>query len=127
MEDFDTTNETTATLAKSGGEGQLTVDVFEDDGDIVIKSTIAGVAADEIDVTLAKDRVTISGTRQNAEKVKHDNYYHRELHWGAFSRSIILPEDIDPEKAKATMKNGLLTLRLPKLSKLKTKKLKIAS
>ena len=109
------------------GEGQLTVDVFTDNGDIIIQSTIAGVGADEIDIALTKDRVTIKGVRQSADRVKTDDYYHRELHWGAFSRSIILPEEIDPDKAKATLKNGLLTLRLPKLSTIKTKKLKIAS
>lgn len=106
-------------------EGQLTVDVYEDNGDIIVKSTVAGVSPEEIDIAITKDTVTIKGQRQLEEKAKANGYYHRELFWGAFSRSIILPEDVDPEKAKATMKHGLLTLRLPKLSKAKTKKLKI--
>ena len=111
----------------AGSEGQLTVDVYADRDDIVIKSTIAGVAADELDITLTKDRVTIQGARHNEANLRGKDYYHRELYWGAFSRSIILPEDVDPDKARAVLKNGLLTLRLPKLSKTQTKKVKISS
>lgn len=106
-------------------EGQLTVDVYQENGDIVVRSTIAGVNPDDLDISLTKDMVTIRGSRRREEKIKTADYYHQELHWGAFSRSIILPEEIDPDRAKATMKNGILTLRLPKRAK--TKKLKISS
>lgn len=129
FENADPLAETSALIAHrpASGEGQLTVDVYQDDGDIVIKSTIAGVTGGDLDISLSKDRVTIKGTRQRESQIKRDHYYHQELHWGSFSRSIILPEDVDTEKAKATLKNGLLTLRLPKLSKTQTKKIKITS
>lgn len=100
-------------------EGQLTVDVYQADDEIVIKSTIAGVTADDIDVSITNEMVTIKGNRKHEEKVKESDYYYQELYWGSFSRSIILPEEIDADNAKASMKNGVLTLRLPKLAKSK--------
>lgn len=108
-------------------EGILTVDVFQIPDEIIIKSTIAGVGADDIDVAITKDMVTIKGKRHLEERVKNSDYYCQEIYWGSFSRSIILPEEIDPDKARASMKSGLLTLRLPKLSKNKTRRLKIIS
>ncbi len=108
-------------------EGQLTVDVYQTDEDIVIKSTIAGVTVDDIDISLTKDMATIKGKRHADETIDADDYYYQELYWGAFSRSIILPEDIDVEKANASMKNGILTLRLPKLARSRMKKVKISS
>lgn len=108
-------------------EGQLTVDVYQTEDDIVIKSTIAGVTADDVDISLTKDMATIKGKRAPDEPVDADDYYYQELYWGPFSRSIILPEDIDVEKASASMKNGILTLRLPKLARSRMKKVKISS
>ncbi len=107
-------------------EGQLTVDVYQTDDDIVVKSTIAGVTPEDLDISITNDMVTIRGQRNPEDKVKQGNYFTQELYWGAFSRSIILPEEIDPEKAAATMKNGVLTLRLPKMSRSKVKKIKIS-
>lgn len=98
----------------SGEEGHLTVDVFQSGNDIVVQSTIAGVDPNNIDISITKDMVTIKGHRETEEKTKTADYYHRELYWGSFSRSIILPSDIDPDNAKASMKNGVLTIRLPK-------------
>lgn len=112
---------------QSDEEGQLTVDVYQTEDDIVIKSTIAGVTADDIDVSITNDMVTVKGNRKSDEKVKPSDYYYQELYWGAFSRTIILPEEIDADDAKASMKNGVLTLRLPKLVKNKIKKVRVAS
>lgn len=133
-EQLDTNEVGEATLTASGRhgsenseEGILTVDVYQTEDEIVIKSTIAGVGANDIDISITKDIITIKGKRQHEEKVRGSDYYYQEIHWGSFSRSIILPEEIDPDKAKASMKSGLLTLHLPKLSKNKTRKLRIAS
>jgi HSP20 family protein len=106
-------------------EGSLTVDVFKDDGDIVIQSTIAGATAPDIDISILNDMVTIKGSRQPEAKVRPQDYCYQELYWGPFSRSIILPEEVDPDSAKASMLNGILTIRLPTMDKAKTKKLKI--
>ena len=106
-------------------EGSLTVDVYRDSGDIVIQSTIAGATAPDLDISILDDMVTIKGSRSPETKVKPQAYYYQELYWGPFSRSIILPEPVDADGAKASMKNGILTIRLPTLEKSKTKKLKI--
>ncbi len=107
--------------------GILTVDVYQTADAIVIKSTIAGATADELDISVTNEMVTIKGSRKMEDKVSAQDYYYQELYWGSFSRSIILPEEIDADNAKALLKNGVLTLRLPKLAKNKNKKLRITS
>lgn len=107
-------------------EGHLTVDVYQTDDDIVIRSTIAGAHIEDIEIQTTKDTVTIKGMRKAEEQVSAEGFFHRELYWGAFSRAIILPVDVDPEGAKASYKNGILTIRLPKLEKNRIKKLKIS-
>ena len=106
-------------------EGQLTVDVYETPSSFVIKSAVAGVDSDKLDISITNEAVTIKGERSSEEKVKTDNYLHRECYWGRFSRSIILPQEIDPDKAKAQLKNGILRIELPKINKTKSKKLKV--
>lgn len=111
---------------KEDYDGQLTVDVYQTENDIVVQSTIAGVNQNDIDISVTNEMVTIKGKRIMSEKVKQSDYYYQELFWGSFSRSVILPEDVDADNTKASMKNGLLTVRLPKLSKTRTKKIKIS-
>lgn len=106
-------------------EGQLTVDVFQNPSEIVIKSTIAGVTIDDLDISITNDMVTIRGERKKDEDVPAEDYFYQECYWGAFSRSIILPVDIEAEKAVAVFKNGILTIRLPKIEKIRTRKIKI--
>lgn len=108
-------------------EGQLTIDVYQTDNDIVIKSTIAGVKPEDIDVTINNDMVTIRGERRTEEEVSEENYYYQECYWGSFSRSVILPVDVISEKAEASMKNGILTIRLPKADSNKTKRIQVRS
>ena len=98
-------------------DGHLTVDVFKNGDNIIVQSTIAGTAPENIDVSITKEMVTIRGQRTQEEKIKSSDYYHQELYWGSFSRSIILPVDIDPDKAKASIKNGVLTIKMPVLEK----------
>lgn len=106
-------------------EGQLTVDVYETQTSYVIKSTLAGVSPDKLDISITSEGVTIRGTREQEEKVKAANYLHQECYWGKFSRSIILPQEIDPNKSTANLKNGVLKISMPKINKVKQKKLKI--
>lgn len=98
-------------------EGHLIVDVFQNNNEIIVQSAVAGANGDNIDIAIAKDTVTIKGFRQRTESINPNDYLHQELHWGTFSRSVILPTDIDVDQAKASIKNGLLTIRLPKLAK----------
>lgn len=106
-------------------EGQLTIDVYQTDADVVIKSTIAGVKSEDVDISITDNMVTIKGRRIKDEKIAPENYYYQELYWGPFSRSVILPVDIDTDKVRASMKDGILTIRLPKTERLKTKTIKI--
>jgi len=112
--------------SKQVAEGHLTIDVFQTEDEVVIQSTIAGVDTNDLDISVTNDMVTIKGKRQPEDKIKSSDYYWQELYWGPFSRSIILPVDVDADAAKASMKNGLLTIRLPKMDRIKTKKIRIS-
>ncbi len=106
-------------------EGQLTIDVYQTDRDIVIKSTIAGVKPENLDVDINSEMVTVKGKRTQDDEVDSESYYYQECYWGPFSRSIILPVEIVTEKAEATMKNGILTIKLPKMEVARTRKLQV--
>ena len=106
-------------------EGQLTIDVYQTDDDIVIKSTIAGVKPEDLDVNINNDMVTIRGERKQDEDIDPENYYYQECYRGPSSRSVILPVEIIADKAEATMKNGILTLRLPKADTTKSRKIQV--
>lgn len=106
-------------------EGQLTVDVYQTPNEIVVQSTVAGISPDDLDISITNESVTIRGKREKSEKVKDEDYFYQECYWGKFARTIILPQEVDAEKSTAGMKNGVLTIRLPKLDREKTKKLKV--
>ena len=107
------------------GEGQLTIDVYQTPEEVVVESTIAGVKPEDLDISITNEAVTIRGKREKTETIKDEDYFYQECYWGKFSRSIILPQEIDADKAVAALKNGILIIRLPKLNRQKTKKLKI--
>ncbi len=106
-------------------EGALNIDMYQTKDNVIIKSTIAGVRPDDIDITVANDMVTIKGTRQREENVSQDDYFYQECYWGSFSRSVIVPVDIDSEEIEADLKDGILTVIIPKAAKAKTKKVKV--
>jgi HSP20 family protein len=97
--------------------GQLAVDVYQTKEDIIIKSTIAGVRPEDIDISINNDMITVRGKREKDHQVADEDYYYRECYWGGFSRSIILPCEIKVDRIKASMKNGVLTIVLPKATK----------
>lgn len=106
-------------------DGQLAVDVYQDGDYVVVKSTIAGVKPEDMDISITSDSVTIKGERKLEEEIKDKDYFYQECYWGAFSRSVSLPVEIDVDKAEADLKDGILTLTLPKASRARTKKVKI--
>jgi len=108
-------------------EGQLTVDVYQTPDEIVIRSIVAGVRPDDLDISISRDMVTVRGTREEHKEVSDDNYFHKELYWGSFSRTVLLPAEVEVEDAQANEKHGLLTIRLPKIDKEKQTKLKVKS
>ncbi len=107
------------------GAAQLTVDVFQSDDDIVIKALVAGVRPEDLDIAITRDMVTIQGKRVEQKEVEDDSFVYRELYWGSFARSIVLPAEIDVDGAEASEKHGLLTVRLPKINKDRQTKLKV--
>ena len=106
-------------------EGQLTIDVYQNDEFIIIKSIIGGARPDDLDISITNDMVTIKGVRKNPDEIKAKDYYYQECFWGNFSRSVILPCDVRVDEAKAAMKNGILTVKLPKIEKNSSMKIKI--
>lgn len=107
-------------------EGQLAVDVYQTKDTIVIKAPIAGVKPEDIDVAISEDVVTIRGDRKEETKIEKDSYYVQECFWGSFSRSVILPTSTVAEKANASLKDGVLTIEIPKVvPEDKVKKIKV--
>jgi len=106
-------------------EGELAVDLCENKDDLILQAVIGGVEISELDISITNDMITVRGERKRESKDKIEKVYYNECFWGPFSRSLILPQEINADKAKATIKNGLLTIHLPKLMKTKRKTLKI--
>jgi HSP20 family protein len=106
-------------------EGQLPVDVYQTGSEIVIRAFVAGVRADELNVSISRDMVVIEGSREEREQVSESDYFTRELFWGAFSRTILLPQEADVDNSSATAKDGLLTIILPKHDKARQTKVRV--
>lgn len=94
-------------------EGELAVDVAKVGNELVIVAPIAGADPETLSVSIDHDMVTIRGSRQQQSEAKSHEYFYQECFWGAFSRSIILPVEVSKDKSKATIKNGILTIRIP--------------
>ena len=106
-------------------EGQLTVDLFQTPTEIIIKSMVAGVKPEDLDISITRDMVTIKGKRETERFVKEEDYFHQELYWGSFSRTIMLPAEVEVEEAEAVEKHGLLIIKLPKIDKNRQTRLKV--
>lgn len=106
-------------------EGELTIDVYQTPEMIIIKTMIAGVRPEDLDISITRDMVTIKGRREEEKTVREEDYFARELYWGSFSRTITLPSEIDVDESEAVEKHGLLILKLPKLDKKRQSKLKV--
>lgn len=106
-------------------DGELTVDVYQSGNDIVIKTMVAGVRPEDLEINITRDTVTIKGKRESEKTISENDYFHQELYWGTFSRVISLPAEIEVEEAEAVEKHGLLIIRLPKIDRNKQAKLKV--
>lgn len=114
-------------LEEENEEAQLTVDVYQTPTEIIIKSIVAGVKPDDLQISITRDMVTIRGKREENKEGEDDDYFYHELYWGSFSRTIMLPQEIEPEETEAIEKHGLLVIRLPKVDREKQTKLKVRS
>ncbi len=106
-------------------DGQLTIDVYQTPAEIIVESPIAGVAPDALDISITSETVTIKGKREREQHIRTEDYVYQECYWGKFSRSVVLPQEVDADNAEASIKNGVLTIRLPKINRSKSKKLKV--
>ena len=106
-------------------EGQLALDAYQTEDAVIIKAPIAGVDEKDLDVSITDDVLTIKGQRKFEEEVKKENFISQECYWGAFSRTLSLPAGCHSDKSKAVLKNGVLTITIPKKPDKKTKKLDI--
>jgi len=106
-------------------EGQLAIDAYHDDESVTIKAPIAGVRVEDLEISITDEVINIKGVRQNDTEISKEAYFAQECYWGAFSRSYILPVSVEAGKAEATLKNGILTIRIPKQEKVRTRVLKV--
>jgi HSP20 family protein len=107
-----------------GQEGQLAIDVFQTENQLIIQSAIAGIKSEDLDISIEKDIISIRGVREKQSDESGD-YFIQECFWGPFSREIIVPVEIDPNLAEALMKDGVLTIKLPKIVREKKRKIVI--
>lgn len=108
------TDEQSWPLLSRKNEGELAVDVFETENAVFVKTAIAGVKPEDLELALSHDMLTIRGSRHEEKETEEKNYLCRECHWGAFSRSIILPANVRADKVEATFQGGILLVKLPK-------------
>src|SRR3989344_6294150 len=114
-------------IEEENDEMELAVDVYQTPTDIIIQTMVAGVRPEDLEVSIARDMITIRGKREESRTIDEENYFSKELYWGNFSRTILLPQEVEPEEAEAMEKHGLLTIRLTKLDKGKKANLKVKS
>ena len=98
---------------QTADEGQLSIDVFREADQLVIRSTLAGVKPEDLEIHVHGDLLTIRGRRESSQTVSEDRWFYRECYWGAFSRSIVLPYEVASDLAEASLKNGVLEIRIP--------------
>ncbi|NCT00224.1 molecular chaperone [Candidatus Falkowbacteria bacterium CG10_big_fil_rev_8_21_14_0_10_38_22] len=106
-------------------EGQLSIDVYQTPDKLVVKSTIAGVKPSDIDISINNDMLTIRGKREASQELDGADYLYRECYWGTFSRSIILPIEVEVDQVEAALENGVLTIILPKAKSAKQISIKV--
>jgi HSP20 family protein len=107
------------------GELGFPVDLYESEDALVVKAPLPGVKAEEVDISVTGDVLTIKGETKTQEEVKRENYHCREIRYGAFARSIPLPTKVNFEKTEAVVDGGVLTVTLPKAEEVKPKTIKV--
>ena len=107
------------------GDGMPPVDMYQTEKELVVKASLPGVKPDEVDITITGDTLTVKGETKASEEVKRDDYIYREHRYGAFSRTVALPEDLHTDKAEATFEDGILTLTIPRAEEARPKTIKV--
>lgn len=110
---------------ENSDDAQLTLDMYQTPTEIVVQSMVAGVRPEDLDINVTREMVTVKGTREKHHTIRDDDFFCRELYWGSFTRTVMLPQEVEADKAEATVKNGLLTIRIPKINKEKSANVKV--
>jgi HSP20 family protein len=109
----------------SGYKAWPAIDVAEEKDTIVVRAEVPGCKAEDIDISVYGNKLTISGEKKLGEEKKEKGYYHVESTYGSFRRELTLPTDVDQNKVEAVCKDGVLSVTLPKAAKARTVKVKI--
>ena len=107
--------------------GELTIDMYQTPETVVVKTMTAGVKPEDLDISISRDSITIKGHRESSREVNEEDYFHRELYWGTFSRTLALPAEVDVENSQAVEKHGLVIVTMPKINKERQTKLRVKS
>ncbi len=114
-------------IEEENEEAELAVDVYQTPTNIIVETMVAGVKPEDLELSIARDIITIVGKREEHRNIDEENYFTKELYWGKFSRTLSLPQEIEPEEVEATERHGLLTIRLQKVDKDKKNNVKVKS
>ena len=116
----------TRPLSLSGNNWSIpAVDMYQTDNEVVVKAALPGIKADEVQINVTGEILTLKGETKQENETKEKAYHIREQRWGTFERSIVLPTEVVADKAKADFENGVLTITLPKAEEVKPKTISI--
>lgn len=114
-------------IEEENEEAELSIDLYQTPTDVVIQTMVAGIKPEDLDLSIARDIISISGKREENRNIDEENYFAKELYWGKFSRVISLPVEVEPEEVEATEKHGLITIKIKKVDKEKKNTVKVRS
>ena len=114
-------------IEEENEEAELSVDLYQTPTDIIVQTMVAGVKPEDLELSIARDIITIRGKREENRTIDEDNYFTKELYWGKFSRTISLPAEVEPEEVEATERHGLVTIKIKKVDKEKKNTVKVKS
>lgn len=114
-------------MEEENEEAELAIDVYQTPTEIIVQTMVAGVKPEDLEITIARDMLTVRGKREESRTINEENYFSKELYWGKFSRTVMLPQEVEPEEVEATEKHGLLTIRLQKVDKEKKNQVRVKS
>jgi HSP20 family protein len=112
-------------LSTLGESGAPTLDIYQNPNEVVVKATLPGVKPEDVSIDTTGETLTIKGESKAEQEIKKEDYLYQERRYGAFSRTVVLPSGLKPDKAEATMENGVLTLTIPKAEEVKPKKISV--
>lgn len=105
--------------------GAPAIDLYQTNDSVVVKAALPGIKPDEVQLSVSGDVLTLKGEFHNDNEVKEATYHLQEQHYGSFERSVLLPTEVESEKAKAEFENGVLTVTIPKAEQVRPKTISI--